>query len=154
MPMTVPEKIRADGVTKVFRTRRGRVVALKDVSFTLAEGRFLAVVGPSGCGKTTLLRILAGLERSSSGEVTIRHDDPSRPATAMVFQEQSVLPWMTVRDNIAYGLRLRRVPPAAIRRVVDHYLSVVGLTDFADAYPYQLSGGMKQRESGRASCRG
>lgn len=145
--MTVPEKIRADGVTKVFRTRRGRVVALKDVSFTLAEGRFLAVVGPSGCGKTTLLRILAGLERSSSGEVTIRHDDPSRPATAMVFQEQSVLPWMTVRDNIAYGLRLRRVPPAAIRRVVDHYLSVVGLTDFADAYPYQLSGGMKQRVS-------
>jgi len=145
--MTVPGKIRADGVSKVFRTRRGRIVALEDVSFTLAEGRFLAVVGPSGCGKTTLLRILAGLERSSSGRVEIRHDDPSRPATAMVFQEQSVLPWMTVRENIGYGLRLRRFAPREIRRIVDHYLQVIGLTDFADAYPYQLSGGMKQRVS-------
>ncbi|HEX6988668.1 MAG TPA: ABC transporter ATP-binding protein [Bacillota bacterium] len=145
--MTVPDKIRADGVTKVFRTRRGRIVALKDLSFTLAEGRFLAVVGPSGCGKTTLLRILAGLERSSAGRVHIRHDDPSRPATAMVFQEQSILPWMTVRQNIGYGLRLRRVNAAEYRRITDRYLDMVGLTDFADAYPHQLSGGMKQRVS-------
>ncbi|MFO7246630.1 MAG: ABC transporter ATP-binding protein [Thermaerobacter sp.] len=145
--MTVPEKIRADGVHKVFRTRRGRIVALKDVNFSLAEGRFLAVVGPSGCGKTTLLRILAGLERCSAGRVHIRHDDPAKPATAMVFQEQSVLPWMTVRENIGYGLRLRRAAPDHIRRVVDYYLEVIGLADFADAYPYQLSGGMKQRVS-------
>jgi NitT/TauT family transport system ATP-binding protein len=132
---------------KEFPTRRGPVRALDDVSFAVREGTFLAIVGPSGCGKTTLLRILAGLEEASTGRVVVNSGDAKKPLNSMVFQEQSVLPWLTVRDNIGYGLYLRRVKAAERNRIVDHYLRVVGLTRFADSYPHQLSGGMKQRVS-------
>ncbi len=130
-----------------FRLGRGDLVALDDVNLCVAEQEFCCIVGPSGCGKSTLLRILAGLEQQTSGEIQLATHDPERPLTAMVFQEQSIFPWMTVEENVGYGLRMRRVPPDVRRRVVAYYIDKVGLTHFAKAYPHQLSGGMKQRAS-------
>jgi NitT/TauT family transport system ATP-binding protein len=104
------------------------------------------IVGPSGCGKTTLLRILAGLETMTSG--TIEIDVPAgsdRPDNSMVFQGDSIFPWMTVWQNAAYGLRMRKVSTGTIKDVVGHYLDRTGLTRFASYYPHQLSGGMRQR---------
>jgi NitT/TauT family transport system ATP-binding protein len=124
----------------------GKLVAVDHVSLDIAPGEFFMIVGPSGCGKTTLLRILAGLETATSG--TIEVDVPAgsdRPENSMVFQGESIFPWMTVAQNAAYGLRMRGVNPKAIKEVVGHYLDRTGLTRFADYYPHQLSGGMRQR---------
>ena len=132
---------------KAFATRRGTFVALDRVSLDIPDGAFYMIVGPSGCGKTTLLRILAGLETPTSGTVTIARRDASKPGNSMVFQGESIFPWMTVFDNAAYGLRMRNRPEAEVRGVVGHYLDRTGLTRFADAWPHQLSGGMKQRVS-------
>ncbi len=125
----------------------GTLVALDEVNLGVTDGEFCCVVGPSGCGKTTLLRILAGLQQQTSGEVAIERTDPTHPLTAMVFQEQSAFPWLTVEANVGYGLRMRGVPRNVRRDVVGHYLEKVGLARFARAYPHQLSGGMKQRVS-------
>ncbi len=138
-------KIAVQQLEKRFPFGSGVVGALLDVNLRVASGEFCCIVGPSGCGKSTLLRILAGLERPSSGRVEIQAADSGRPLNAMVFQEQSVFPWMTVEDSVGYGLWTRRVPDAQRRQVVASYLEKVGLTGFAQAYPYQLSGGMKQR---------
>jgi NitT/TauT family transport system ATP-binding protein len=140
-------KITIHGLSKTFTTRKGTTPALKDITIKVNEGEFVLLVGPSGCGKTTLLRILAGLERQSKGEVLIRRSAPDRPLTAMVFQEQSVLPWLTVEANVGYGLRMRGVPPDEQREIVNNYIQLVGLGGFEEAYPHQLSGGMKQRVS-------
>ena len=102
--------ILVQNVTKSFPSRSGLVTAIQDIEFSVGSGEFFCIVGPSGCGKTTLLRILAGLETATSGEVTISVTQKDRPVNSMVFQEQSVFPWMTVRDNVAYGLRLRGIP--------------------------------------------
>jgi NitT/TauT family transport system ATP-binding protein len=124
----------------------GGLVAIDDVSLDIGQGEFFTIVGPSGCGKTTLLRILAGLEQASAGTVEIDVAAGSgRPENSMVFQGDSILPWMTVWQNAAYGLRMRRVPAATIKEVVAHYLDRTGLTRFAGYYPHQLSGGMRQR---------
>jgi NitT/TauT family transport system ATP-binding protein len=141
------DKITIEGLTKVFVAREQRVTALDDVSLSIPRGQFVCIVGPSGCGKTTLLRIVAGLEQQSYGDVRVLRDDVARPSNSMIFQEQSIFPWMTVRDNVAYGLRMRRVPRSTLQPVVDGYLNKVGLSRFAGAYPHQLSGGMKQRVS-------
>jgi NitT/TauT family transport system ATP-binding protein len=138
-------KITIERLGKQFRARNGDVEALRDVDLSIPDGQFCCIVGPSGCGKTTLLRILAGLEEHTDGRLQMLHDDPRRPLTSMVFQEQSIFPWMTVRDNVAYGLKMRGVPARVSREVVQYYIEKVGLTQFARAYPYQLSGGMKQR---------
>lgn len=140
-------KIRINGLSKVFASKHGAVVALQDIGLTIDEGQFCCIVGPSGCGKTTLLRILAGLEEPSSGEFTLLHRDSAKPLQSMVFQEQSVFPWMTVEQNIGYGLRMRGVDRRAAREIVDYYLRKTGLSRFARAFPFQLSGGMKQRVS-------
>lgn len=118
-------------------------LAARDVNFTVKKGEFVCIVGPSGCGKTTVLRILAGLEEQLSGTVAIA--SPTTPA--MVFQEASVLPWLTVAENVAFPLSLKGVPKAQIKARVAELLTLTGLTDFADARPHQLSGGMKQRVS-------
>ena len=141
------EKIEISGLTKVFAARDQRVTALEDVNLSIPRGQFVCIVGPSGCGKTTLLRIVAGLEQLSYGEVRVARDEAGRPINSMIFQEQSLFPWMTVRDNVAYGLRMRGVPRHVMQPVVDGYLSKVGLARFSGAYPHQLSGGMKQRVS-------
>ncbi len=144
--MTAP-RIAVRHLRMRFDFRGGEVVALDDVNLAVAEGEFCCIVGPSGCGKTTLLRILAGLQRESAGEADLRVTDPSKPLTAMVFQEQSIFPWLTVEQNVGYGLRLRGVHPSVRREIVWHFLKKVGLEGFARAFPYQLSGGMKQRVS-------
>lgn len=141
-------KIAIENLSKQFYTRGGGVVdALTDVSLTVPEGTFLVIVGPSGCGKTTLLRILAGLEEKTSGRLLLNQTNPNLPLNSMVFQEQSVLPWMTVKHNIAYGLQLRGVDRKTRNEIAMHYCNMVGLNKFVDAYPHQLSGGMKQRVS-------
>jgi NitT/TauT family transport system ATP-binding protein len=118
-----------------------------DFSLDVAEGEFLCLVGPSGCGKSTFLRLVAGLLTPSSGEVEIlrRSADHGQPLTSIVFQEYAIFPWKTVRDNVGFGLQMRRLPPRERREVVDHWLGKVGLRKFAEAFPRQLSGGMKQR---------
>lgn len=124
----------------------GPFVAVDDVSLDIAPGEFFMIVGPSGCGKTTLLRMLAGLETITSGAIEIEVAPGSeRPQNSMVFQGDSIFPWMTVWQNAAYGLRMRKVPAKTIKDVVGHYLDRTGLTRFAHYYPHQLSGGMRQR---------
>jgi NitT/TauT family transport system ATP-binding protein len=140
-------KIRIRGLRMDFATRFGRVEALSSLDLDVGDGELCVLVGPSGCGKSTLLRILAGLETATDGEMEIRRSERSRPLTAMVFQEPSALPWLTVRSNVAYGLRMQGVDAKSRENVVAGYIEKVGLTRFAQAYPYQLSGGMKQRVS-------
>jgi NitT/TauT family transport system ATP-binding protein len=136
--------IHIHGLNKFF----GQLVAIDNVSIDIGKGEFFMIVGPSGCGKTTLLRILAGLETASSGTIDIDvPPDSNRPVNSMVFQGESIFPWMTVWQNAAYGLRMRGAPTAQIKEVVGHYLDRTGLTKFAKYYPHQLSGGMKQRVS-------
>jgi NitT/TauT family transport system ATP-binding protein len=126
----------------------GKLLALDNVSFDVGRGEFLTIVGPSGCGKTTLLRILAGLESATSGSIDVETIPGSaQPANAMVFQGDSIFPWLTVWENAAYGLRMRRVKKEIMNEVVGHYLDRTGLGQFADYYPHQLSGGMRQRVS-------
>jgi NitT/TauT family transport system ATP-binding protein len=134
--------IRIRNLTRTFND----LVAVDNVSLDIAQGEFFVIVGPSGCGKTTLLRILAGLEGATSG--TIEVDVPAgsgRPENSMVFQGDSILPWMTVWQNAASGLRMRHAPAKTIKEVVSHYRDRTGLTRFAGYYPHQLSGGMRQR---------
>jgi len=139
-------RIEVRGLHKVFETASGQVVvALQDIDLTVRPGEFLCIVGPSGCGKSTFLRLLAGLEQSSAGEIRIEVTRPDRPVNSMVFQEQSTFPWMTVRQNTAFGLEMRGVERRVRDELVGYYLRKVGLEDFANAYPYQLSGGMRQR---------
>jgi NitT/TauT family transport system ATP-binding protein len=135
------------GLTKLFPTSRGSVAALQDVTFTVPAGEFCALIGPSGCGKTTLLHILAGLISPTAGTVRLPRRQGGRPVTAVVLQGTSTLPWMTVRDNVAYGLRMMGVPPAERMRRTDIQLARVGLSAVADRYPHQLSEGMRQRVS-------
>ncbi len=119
--------------------------ALGGVTLHVQEGELTCVVGPSGCGKTTLLRVLAGLEQPESGSALIRHDNPDRPASAMVFQGSGVFPWLTVEQNVAYGLQLRGVPREERLRTARLWIGEIGLDRFARSYPAQLSGGMRQR---------
>jgi NitT/TauT family transport system ATP-binding protein len=144
---TRPPKIVVEGLSKTFQVRGGLVQALSEIDLVIPDGQFCVIVGPSGCGKTTLLRILAGLEEHTQGRIEMLHADPRRPLTSMVFQEQSIFPWMSVYDNVAYGLRMRGVPERQSRELVEQYIEKVGLTQFRKAYPHQLSGGMKQRVS-------
>jgi NitT/TauT family transport system ATP-binding protein len=146
MPSTArsgPAKIRISNLHKHF----GSLVAVEDVSIEIAEGTFFVIVGPSGCGKTTLLRILGGLEQVTSGAVEVRDPKPGRPQYSMIFQGDSIFPWMTVWENAAYGLKMRRAPRAEIDAAVKQWLDRTGLTRFAHLYPHQLSGGMRQRVS-------
>jgi NitT/TauT family transport system ATP-binding protein len=140
-------KIRISHLGKTFSLGAKEIDALKDINLDVGAGEFICIVGPSGCGKTTLLRILAELEAPSEGEVTILRDNPAAPLNSMIFQETSIFPWMTIRNNVAYGLKLRGLEAGEINRTVNHFLGLTGLSAFADAYPHQLSRGMKQRAS-------
>jgi len=136
-------KIRIRSLHKYF----GGMKAIEDVSIDIAEGTFFTIVGPSGCGKTTLLRILGGLEQVTSGTVELADPGRGRPQFSMVFQGDSIFPWMTVWENAAYGLKMRGAPKAEAAAAVRHWLEKTGLSRFADLYPHQLSGGMRQRVS-------
>lgn len=148
MPVYDSDSIQVLNLYKHFATQNGLVRALENMSFTVGDGEFLCIVGPSGCGKTTLLRILAGLDAQSGGQVIITAGNHNgQPVNSMVFQEQSIFPWMTVRDNVAYGLRMRGIPKTERLAIADKYIQMIGLNKFSRAYPHQLSGGMKQRVS-------
>ena len=140
-------KIRIRDLSKVFQTKSGPFVALDTINLDIPRGCFFMIVGPSGCGKTTLLRILAGLEEHTTGSMEISAPAANRPGNSMVFQGDSLFPWMTVWDNAAYGLVMRGRPKAEVKEVVGHYLARTGLSRFHDSYPHQLSGGMRQRVS-------
>lgn len=145
-PAPRPVLLRAERVDHYFVGADHTVLhALKDVSLTVREGEFLSVVGPSGCGKSTLLRILGGLVTPSSGLVTLPPRTRGRPAAAFVFQDGGVLPWLTVRANAAFGPRMAGADRRTARRAADHWLERTGLGAFADRYPHELSGGMRQR---------
>lgn len=141
-------KIRIDRLGRTFGDGAAQVQALQDFSLTVQDGEFVCVVGPSGCGKTTALRIVAGLEKPTTGTVEIGSGgDPQRPQSAMVFQEHGLYPWMTVAENAGLSLEMRGVAKAARRDRVAPFLEMIGLARFADHYPQQLSGGMRQRVS-------
>ncbi|CCD93242.1 putative ABC transporter, ATP-binding protein [Bradyrhizobium sp. ORS 375] len=142
-------RARFDHVSLGFDTPGGRLTVIDDVSYDIDEGEFVAVIGPSGCGKTTMLNMLAGFQAPTSGRVLFDGVPVSGPGPerGVIFQEYGVFPWLTVRDNIAFGLRLKanRVPAAERDEICSHYLALMGLSEFADAYPKHLSGGMRQR---------
>ncbi len=152
----VMAKIELRHITKVFA---GDVVAIDDVSLDIGDGEFIALVGPSGCGKSTLLRAIAGLEEVTAGEISIGGRDvtdlaPRHRDIAMVFQSYALYPHMTVRQNLGYGLRVRRMPKAEIRTRVDEIAELLGLADLLERKPAQLSGGQRQRVAmGRAIVR-
>jgi NitT/TauT family transport system ATP-binding protein/sulfonate transport system ATP-binding protein len=139
--------LRVNGVHKVFDASNGPVEALRDINMTIEKGQFICVLGASGCGKSTLLRIIAGFENSTRGSVAVYGVDVDRPGPdrGMVFQDYALFPWLTIRENINFGPRHRGIPSADIAGITDRFLAMVGLTAFADRYPHQLSGGMKQR---------
>ncbi len=133
-------------LTVHFRTRSSRIDALRDVDLTLRRGEFVSMVGPSGCGKSTLLRVVAGLHTDHSGEV-ILDEGIRRHSLGFVFQRDSLLPWRTVLSNVAAGLELRGVDKKQRNERARFWINRVGLGGFEDAYPSQLSGGMRQRAS-------
>lgn len=136
------------GVTKNFESRLGRIEALGPVDVELHKGEFFAVVGPSGCGKSTLLDIIAALAKPSAGTVTFEGQPIGEcvpDGIGVVFQENACFPWLNVADNITFGLRRQPVDHAEIERRLQYALQLMGLRDFAQAFPSQLSGGMRQR---------
>lgn len=140
-------KIKINNLSKQFTAKNKEIIAFQDVSLNINEGEFWCFVGPSGCGKSTLIRVLAGLEEPSSGNFEIVHNNIKKPLNSMIFQEHALFPWMTVSNNIAYGLKNREVPKNEINEIVKDFISKTGLDGFANVYPHQLSGGMKQRVS-------
>jgi NitT/TauT family transport system ATP-binding protein len=134
-------------VSKSFAIGAERVDALRDVSLVVDKGEFVCLIGASGCGKSTLLRIIAGFEQPSAGSVAIYDHPVTTPGSdrGMVFQDFALFPWLTVRENIAFGPRQKGMDAAQVRKLSDEFTGMVGLTAFAERYPSQLSGGMKQR---------
>ncbi len=148
MSTSSPARIISRGATKVYDDGKRQVAALGPADFTIEDGSFVSIVGPSGCGKSTLLRILAGLIAPTEGEIELRRRDPAHALSAMVFQDHSVFPWKTVRQNVELGLDIRRRLNRQQRKErVDYWLEKFFLKDFADAWPNTLSGGMRQRVS-------
>jgi NitT/TauT family transport system ATP-binding protein len=135
------------GVTKKFYKRDTEIVALRNVSFSIENGQFVSVVGPSGCGKSTLLNLSAGLSKPTSGEVIYAGKLVTGINTKLgyITQRDNLLEWSTVYDNIVIALRIRKVPRQEQKELADHYLTMMGLKDFAKHYPMELSGGMRKR---------
>jgi NitT/TauT family transport system ATP-binding protein len=139
--------LRVNKLDKTFQTGKQKVTALDNISFQTHRREFLCIIGPSGCGKSTLIRILAGLETLTSGEVLLDGRPVSGPGRerGMVFQGYTLFPWLTVKKNVMFGLRMNNTNRAEAEKHANEWLSLIGLERFADAYPHQLSGGMKQR---------
>jgi NitT/TauT family transport system ATP-binding protein len=136
-----------EGVGKSFASRHGTMSIMSDVTFDVRDSDFLAIVGPSGCGKSTLLRLIQGLDRPSAGTIRFR-DRPVHGVChemAMVFQNFALFPWLTVSQNVMFGLEALNWPPEKVKAQAERYVSVTGLEGFEEAYPRELSGGMRQR---------
>jgi ABC-type nitrate/sulfonate/bicarbonate transport system ATPase subunit len=135
------------GVSKSFAIGDEQVEALRDVNLVVNKGEFVCLIGASGCGKSTLLRVIAGFEQPSAGSVAIYDHLVTGPGSdrGMVFQDYALFPWLTVRENIAFGPRQKGMDAPAVRKLTEEFVGMVGLTAFADRFPSQLSGGMKQR---------
>ena len=140
--------VKAEHVEKVFHSKKkGDTAALEDVNLEIYDGEFVCLLGPSGCGKTTLLRMIGGLDVPTGGTIQIDGkivDRPS-PKMTMVFQEYSLFPWRTIEENVGFGLEMMGMDKEQRKVEVKKRLDLVGLTNFADSYPYELSGGMRQR---------
>ncbi len=134
-------------LSKQFSHNGSNVAVLEDISFTIEGGEFVCLVGPSGCGKSTLIHLIAGLEKPSSGRILVDGVPVNSPGTdrIVVFQEGALFPWLTVEQNVAFGLKMAGMPTPEGKDKVADYLKMVHLTRFAKFYPHQLSGGMKQR---------
>jgi len=136
--------LKIENLTKTFIDKDGdEIQALSDVSLRVDEGQFVSIIGPSGCGKSTLLRIIAGLESATDGSCIIDSEDNSK--VGFVFQEYALFPWMTVQQNISFGLEIQGEKSKQRKDKAQNYISRFGLEGFEDSYPKELSGGMKQR---------
>jgi NitT/TauT family transport system ATP-binding protein len=146
---TKQRRIVVRGLRKRFSdiARQGQIIALDGIDLEIADDEFLTVLGPSGCGKTTLLNVVAGFEEASGGEVRVDGEAVLKPGPdrGVVFQEYALFPWLTVEQNIEFGLRERRVPRAKRKARVRQQIASVGLSGFEQRYPQELSGGMRQR---------
>jgi NitT/TauT family transport system ATP-binding protein len=135
------------GVDKSFPSHHGTISVMSDVTFDVGDADFLAIVGPSGSGKSTLLRLIQGLDRPTAGAIKFRGQPVNEVChqMAMVFQNFALYPWLTVRQNVALGLEARNTPAEKADEIIERYISVTGLVGFEEAYPRELSGGMRQR---------
>ncbi len=140
-------KIIAQHIDKIYKSGKKSTKAIADVSIDIQDNDFVCVVGPSGCGKSTLLRMLAGLDFPSAGDIIVNDKKITGPGPdrGMVFQTYTLFPWMSVEDNIKFGLKIKKLPKEEQQAITDRYLDIIGLKKFAAAYPKELSGGMKQR---------
>jgi NitT/TauT family transport system ATP-binding protein/taurine transport system ATP-binding protein len=147
MSVAVDHRVVLHGVAHRYRGRGADVQALAPLSLEVEPGEFVAIVGPSGCGKTTLLQLVAGFLAPTEGVVAVGGEPVTAPSPqrGVVFQQANLYPWLTVRGNVELGPRLRHVGRAERRATAERYLELVGLADFAEAAPYELSGGMQQR---------
>lgn len=139
--------LEVQGLTKTFQSPQGEVTALKDINFKTHRREFVCVIGPSGCGKSTLIRILAGLEQPTQGKVLLDGQPKYEPGPdrGMVFQGYTLFPWLTIKKNVMFGLQMSGRSQSVAESEAMQWIELVGLTKFANAYPHQLSGGMKQR---------
>ncbi len=140
-------KIYVKELQKIYHSAKDDTVAMKDVNINILENEFVCIVGPSGCGKSTLLRMVAGLDEATSGQIVIKDRNIIGPGAdrGMVFQAYTLFPWMTVADNIKFGLKLRKIPAKEQEDITNKYLKIIKLEKFRNSYPKELSGGMKQR---------
>jgi NitT/TauT family transport system ATP-binding protein len=138
-------RIRVAGLEQTYHSNGEPVRALDGVDLSVRDREFFCLLGPSGCGKSTFLRVLSGLLEPDSGTIEITEPSADRPNSRLVFQEKGIFPWKTVRENVAFGLKMRDVPGDERREIAQQYIEQVNLDGFEDAYPHQLSGGMKQR---------
>lgn len=146
-PATAEPSLRIKDVRLEYSTRGKTVVAIDNISIDVPDNQFAVIVGPSGCGKSSLLYLVAGLAQPTSGEILLGEEevDGPGPDRGMVFQSYTLFPWLTVRENVEFGLKRRKMPAAEREEIVNRYLNETGLAAFHDAYPKQLSGGMMQR---------
>jgi NitT/TauT family transport system ATP-binding protein len=141
-------KVKLNGISLSYRTNGGsRLLALDDINLKVSPGEFLCIVGPSGCGKSTLLHLIAGLQEPTSGEVLVDEKTIQGPGTdrILIFQELGLFPWLTVAQNVEFGMKMKLISKAQRQEKVFEYLRLVHLSQFKDSYTHQLSGGMRQR---------
>jgi NitT/TauT family transport system ATP-binding protein len=145
-PMSEPI-LRIAEMNKRFVTNGGEIEALRAIDLEIGRGEFICLIGASGCGKSTLLRMIAGFETPTTGTLAMNGEPIAGPGAdrGMVFQDYGLFPWLTVRRNIGFGPTARGVPKAEVEAIAARFIAMIGLNRFADAYPHQLSGGMKQR---------